>query len=537
MAVAGSAVGLGNFLRFPVQAIQNGGGAFLLPYLLCFLLLGIPLLWVEWAMGRYAGGLGKHSPAFVFQVLDPKRKGWAFAGALGIFINLVVAAYYCYIESWTLMYSFLCLKGHFTGQSLEQVNTWFIQYTSAEGQWLWVSVGMFLLTVVLNAFVLGQGLSRGIERVSLIGMPLLILLAIGLAIKGITLTAGQDGALFDGIVGLNFLWEPRLDALADPNVWLAAAGQIFFTTAVGMGIIHSYASYMKPKQDIALSAMSAGWMNEFVEVVLGSSILIPISVGYLGIEAVKAATATGGLGLAFKTMPYLFTQWGPVLGALAGFSFFFLLFFAGITSSMAMGTPWMSFMTDEYDWSRTKGAISFALITIALGLPCIIYFNEGWLDEFDYWAGTVSLVVFGFIEAVLFSWVFGLKRGWAEITDGAAITIPAFFKPIIQYVLPSLLLVLLLASLIGPVKGQWQEAFSSLFSGNGWPLSPQSLLGRILGLDLDQALASAHDDAQRYKLMQNAQITSYARYTLVVVLFVLWNLVYKAQQKPHNQSA
>jgi SNF family Na+-dependent transporter len=193
---------------------------------------------------------------------------------------------------------------------------------------------------------------------------------------------------------------------------------------------------VRRKDDIALNAMSAGWMNEFVEVVLGAAIIIPISIGYLGIEKVVELTRTGGLGLGFKTLPYLFTQWGPLLAAIAGICWFGLLFFAGITSSLAMGTPVMGFLKDEFGWKHRQAAWFFGAVVLVLGLPCVIWFNQGVFDEYDYWAGTVSLVVFALFEIILFAWVFGMERGWEEINHGADIKVPRFFRYIIQYVTP-----------------------------------------------------------------------------------------------------
>jgi SNF family Na+-dependent transporter len=182
--------------------------------------------------------------------------------------------------------------------------------------------------------------------------------------------------------------------------------------------------------------MSAGWMNEFVEVVIGSCILIPIGIGYLGIDKVVEMTKTGGLGFGFQTMPYLFQQWGGVFSIIAGVFFFGLLFFAGITSSLAMGTPCMGFMQDEFGWSRQKAAWAFGATILILGLPTVLYFNEGVFDEYDYWAGDVSLVIFAFFEIILFAWVFGMKRGWDEINEGSDIKIPSFMKLIIQFISP-----------------------------------------------------------------------------------------------------
>ena len=188
-------------------------------------------------------------------------------------------------------------------------------------------------------------------------------------------------------------------------------------------------------------------MNEFVEVVLGSSILIPIAIGYLGVDRVVELTQSGGLGLGFKTLPYLFTQWGPLMGAVAGICWFGLLFFAGITSSLAMGTPVMAFLRDEFGWKRGQSAWAFGLIVLVLGAPTVFFFNEGVFDEYDYWAGTVSLVVFAFFEVILFAWVFGMDRGWKEINEGADMRIPVFFRWVIQYITPAILFAVLMASI------------------------------------------------------------------------------------------
>ncbi len=452
LAMAGNAVGLGNFLRFPVQAIQNGGGAFIIPYLVCFLLMGIPLLWVEWAMGRFGGRNGHHSTPFILHQMDPRRTLWKYIGVFGIFTNIAVAAYYCYLESWTLSYMWHSIAGTFQGQTAEQVSAFFGNYvdvTTTTTGIPYEAIVFWLICLLLNTWILAQGLSGGVEKVAKIGMPLLILFGVFLAYMGITLVAGEHGAINAGTVGLNFLWTPDYNSIWSAKVWLAAAGQIFFTLSVGMGSIHCYASYVKKKDDIALNAMSAGWMNEFVEVVLGSAIIIPISIGYLGIDRVVELTQSGGLGLGFKTLPYLFTQWGPVLGAVAGVCWFGLLFFAGITSSLAMGTPVMGFLEDEFGWKRKPAAWMFGLIILVLGLPTVIFFNQGVFDEYDYWAGTVSLVVFALFEIILFAWVFGMEKGWSEINAGSDIKVPIVFRYVIQYVTPLFLGFVFVASLPG----------------------------------------------------------------------------------------
>lgn len=436
LAMAGNAVGLGNFLRFPVQAIENGGGAFIIPYLVCFLVMGIPLLFVEWSVGRFGGRSGNHSTPFILDAMD-KRKFWKYIGVFGIFTNIAVAAYYCYLESWTLSYVYHSIAGTFNGETQAQVATYFGNYLSFDS---FENVIFWVLCLLLNTWILSKGLSGGVEKAAKIGMPLLLLFGAFLAYRAVTIEAGTDGAIFNGTEGLNFLWTPNYSTIWDAKVWLAAAGQIFFTLSIGMGSIQCYASYLKSKDDVALNAMSAGWMNGFVEVVLGSSIIIPIAVGYLGIDGLRELLSEGGgLGLGFKTLPYLFEQWGGVIGTVAGIAWFGLLFFAGITSSLAMGTPVMGFLQDEFGWKQKSSAWTFGLIVLILGLPTVLFFHYGVFDEYDFWAGTVSLVIFAFIEIILYAWIFGMDKGWKEIQLGADLRVPIVFKFIIKYVTPLLL--------------------------------------------------------------------------------------------------
>ena len=185
-----------------------------------------------------------------------------------------------------------------------------------------------------------------------------------------------------------------------------------------------------------------------MEVVLGGAIVIPITVGYFGVDGmIELVNKAGGLGLGFRTLPYLFQQWGPILAVLAGVMWFGLLFFAGITSSLAMGTPIMGFMRDEFGWKRENSAWLFGALILILGLPTVVFFNYGVFDEYDYWAGTVSLVIFALFETILFAWIFGINRGWKEITMGADIKVPIVFKYVIKYVTPVILGAVFIGSL------------------------------------------------------------------------------------------
>ncbi|KAF0127976.1 MAG: sodium:neurotransmitter symporter [Bacteroidetes bacterium] len=502
-AMAGNAVGLGNFLRFPVQAIQNGGGAFIIPYLVSFLLMGIPLLLVEWSIGRFGGSFGHHATPFQLHRLN-KMKIWKYVGVFGLFTNIAVASYYCYLESWTITWVFHGFMRTFEGMTSLEVATYFDNYVSLDHTGIPIVVWIF--TLILNTWILSRGLEGGVEKVAKIGMPLLILFGIFLAVKAFLIKAGNEGAIFDASEGLNFLWTPDFSTIWSAKVWLAAAGQIFFTLSLGMGSIHCYSSYVSRKDDIALNAMSAGWMNEFVEVVLGSAILIPISVGYLGIENVIALTTQGGLGLGFKTLPFLFEQWGPLMASLAGLFWFGLLFFAGITSSLAMGTPVMGFFMDEFNWKRKNAAWFFGLLIFIFGFPTVIFFKYGVFDEFDYWAGTVALVFFALFEIILFAWIFGIDKGWQEIKTGADIRLPELLKYVIKYVTPIFLLVVF----IGSLPGIWDK------------LTNKALYSQLVGLS---------DPAMIHEVEKTIYFVNASRLLLLLLFVGISFVVYKAYKK------
>jgi neurotransmitter:Na+ symporter, NSS family len=502
LAMAGNAVGLGNFLRFPAQAIQNGGGSFIIPYLVCFLLMGIPLLFVEWSSGRFGGRHGHHSTPFILDTMD-KRKFWKYIGVFGIFTNVAVAAYYCYLESWTLSYVWQSITGTFSDMNQEQVAGFFGDYVSLNS---YEPIIFWVICLVLNTWILSKGLSGGVEKAAKIGMPLLLIFGAYLAYEAITIKEGVNGAINPGTAGLNFLWTPDFESIWSVKVWLAAAGQVFFTLSLGMGSIQCYASYLKKRDDVALNAMSAGWMNGFVEIVLGSSVLIPIAVGYLGVDQVMEMTKSGGLGLGFMTLPYLFSQWGDIVSVLAGIAWFGLLFFAGITSSLAMGTPLMGFLQDEFGWKRGNSAIAFGLIVFALGLPTVLFFNYGVFDEYDYWAGTVSLVVFALFEIILFAWVFGMDKGWKEINMGADIKVPVIFKFIIKYITPLLLLFVFVMS----VPDIW---------------------AKITNVDINAAIAQATDQSAIDELNKKKLFVNFSRAGLLLIWLAIAYMVYYAYNK------
>jgi neurotransmitter:Na+ symporter, NSS family len=446
LAVAGNAVGLGNFLRFPVQAAQNGGGAFMIPYFIFFLILGIPLMWIEWGIGRNGGRYRHGSAPGMFDVIWKNRVAKYF-GALGLFISMTILIYYTYIESWTLGYSFFSISQlYFDQTTAESMKSFLYSYqgreVSSHFTSIWPAYILMLITFALNFWVLYKGISKGIEKLAKIAMPLLLIFAAVLAVRIITLGTPDPSVPENSVwAGFGFIWNPDLSLLGDPKIWLAAAGQIFFTLSVGMGTIHAYASYLKPKDDIALSGLTTASTNGFAEVVLGASIAIPVAVAFFGLDATRAFAAGGSFDLGFVSMPLIFQR--LPLGEFFGFLWFLLLFFAGITSSVAMGQPVVAFLEDEFGMNRKK-AVAVLAATVLIGVQFVVFYLKfGFLDEMDYWAGTFGLVVFAFVETVLFMWVFGADKAWREMNEGGDFQIPKIFYYIMKYVTPLVLFVIM----------------------------------------------------------------------------------------------
>lgn len=436
LAMAGNAVGFGNFLRFPVQAVSNGGGAFMIPYFIALLFLGIPLMWVEWSLGRLGGSRGHGTAPGMFEMIWKSRAAKYF-GLLGVALPLFVVIYYVYIESWTLAYSFYSAFGAFNGMAPDQIQGFFVNLLDSKPIYFF-----FALTLLLNLFVMSRGIAGGIEKLAKIALPTLFLFAIVLVVR-VLLLGTPDPAFPERSVvnGLAFLWNPDFSKLSDTGVWLAAAGQVFFTLSLGFGVISCYASYLKRKQDIVLSGLTTAATNEFAEVILGGSLAIPLAFAFLGGAAVTSIAGGGAFSLAFVTMPMIFQQM-PFSQILSTF-WFLLLFFAGITSSVALAQAAIAFMEDEFGWSREK-AVSRVWLLIFFGANLVL-FGKGVIDEIDFWAGTVGIAAFALIEVVLFVWVFGPKKAWSEINLGGDIRLPNFIYYILAYITPVYLAVLLVA--------------------------------------------------------------------------------------------
>jgi len=446
LAVAGSAVGLGNFLRFPAKATLNGGGAFMIPYFIAFLLLGIPLMWVEWTLGRMGGAHGEGTAPGIFNHIS-RRPIFRYLGTIGILGPFVILIYYMYVESWSLAYAWFSFTGKlFQAPDQSMMKAFLSGYQGLEQNQFFSSLGpayvFFLITFLLNFYFIYKGVQGGIEMLSKIGMPILVVIGIALAARVLMLgTPDPTHPELSVKNALGFVWNPDFSKLTDAKVWLEAAGQIFFTLSVGIGVILTYASYLKRNDDVTLSGLSAAATNEFCEVILGGSIVIPAAFVFFGAAGALSIAQSGTFNIGFVSMPLIFDKLP------AGFLFsglwFILLFLAGITSSVSLIQPAIAFLEDEFKMSRRKSTVVLGLVAFLACQPVIFFLAHGFLDELDFWGGTFFLVVFATIEIFLFVVVYGMDRGWKEMHVGARIKIPSFYKVVIKYITPAYLLIML----------------------------------------------------------------------------------------------
>ncbi len=454
LAMAGNAIGLGNFLRFPVQAASNGGGAFMIPYFIALLLLGIPMMWVEWSIGRFGGVRGHGTTPGMFAVMwkHPVAK---YLGFLGIMTPFTILVYYVFIESWCMAFSWFSLSGRYFGDSSREAMGQFLRgfqgvESTAEFPTVLTALLFLALTLAINYICLYRGISKGIEVLAKIGMPILFVFGIALAVRVLTMgapvPAHPDWSVANGLA---FIWNPDLSRLGSASVWLAAAGQIFFTLSLGQGTLCMYASYLREQDDLTLNGLSTSSTNEFAEVVLGGTIAIPVAVAFFGLAETQVIAKHGAYDLGFQAMPVIFQQlpFGHIFGGM----WFGLLFIAGITTSVALAQPAIAFLEDEFGWGRHRAVNTVLGVAAASTLLVVVFLRHGFLDELDFWAGTFLLVILTALEIILFAWIFGIDKSWDELHRGADLRVPTAYKFIIKYITPAYILVLL-------AVWTWQQA-------------------------------------------------------------------------------
>lgn len=504
LAVSGSAVGLGNFLRFPGQAAQYGGGAFMLAYFVAFLIIGLPICWAEWAMGRHAGQRGFNSCPGIFACITRNPMG-KYLGVIGVVIPVIIYMYYVYIEAWCLGYAVNFLRGEMHFENAADAGAFWGDFIGVHENGHAIGfgvkqVGIYLfIAFALNFYLIYRGLSRGIELFCKYAMPTLMVLALIVLVRVITLPPDAIDTNNNVNNGLGYMWNPNKTVLAEkvvgddgvakwmdstelvgekaiaagiakaeaeperfkiyehtafqqlhnPQLWLAAAGQIFFSLSVGFGIIMTYASYLRQHDDIVLSGLAATSTNEFCEVALGGLITIPAGFAFLGVAGVAGQ---GTFDLGFKVLPMVFSTMPA--GQFFGFLFFFLLFLAAVTSSLSMVQPGIAFLEETLGTHRRQSVAVLGLIT-AFGTGFVVYFSEGvkGLDTLDFWVGTFLIFVLATIQIIVFGWVMGLDKGMEEAHKGAALKIPYFFRFVMKYVCPLFLLTIFVMWVMQNVLG------------------------------------------------------------------------------------
>ena len=491
LAVAGSAVGLGNFLRFPGQAAQNGGGAFMLPYFVSLLLLGIPLCWAEWTMGRLGGLRGFNSAPGIYRSIAKSRFAMYF-GAAALLLPLVVYMYYVLIEAWCLCYALQYLTGDLLSGGGGRIDViaaevsrndpslgehgalstaygqFFAEFAGqnedgfalggGNSSWLWV----IFFTFAVNFVLIYRGISKGIEKFCRVAMPLMVVLALIILARVLTLGTPDPVNNPEGSVlnGLGFMWNPDATKLLDPQTWLAASGQVFFSLSVGFGIIINYSSYLRRNDDVVLSGLTSSSMNEFFEVCLGGMITLPAAFIFLG----AAAGSQGTFGLGFVALPNVFALMPG--GQIFGFLWFFMLFLAAVTSSVSMLQPIIAFFEEGFGLKRHASVAILGLLS-AMGTFFVLFFSKGLtaLDTFDFWVGTFLIYVLAMFQAILYGWILGIERGEEEAHQGAHIRIPKLVQYLLKYVTPVYLIVIFAAFCYSKMPGYIQAVSENRVAG------------------------------------------------------------------------
>jgi SNF family Na+-dependent transporter len=465
--------------------------------------------------------------------------------------------YYVVIEAWCLGYAVNFLTGGLKFDSVEGAKEFFGRFIGIESDGIAVGfrfdqVGDYLIVVfLLNFLLIYRGISKGIEWFCTWAMPALLVLALVVLVRVLTLGAPVAGAPENNVVnGLGFMWNPGktvverledgrwkperevvgataieaarrevegngamrvreigvIEQLKKPQLWLAAAGQIFFSLSVGFGVILTYASYLSKKDDVVLSGFSATSANEFFEVGLGGLITLPAAFAFLGVAGVAGM---GTFALGFNVLPLVFAK--MPFGAAFGFAFFFLLFLAAITSSISMLQPGIAFLEEALDIGRRQSVAILGAIT-AGGAAFVVYFSKDLkaLDTLDFWVGTFLIFVLATVQIVIFSWVYGVRRGIEQAEVGAAVRIPKIFIPVMKVATPLFLITIfalwVLVNVFGVNFGGGEPEFSSYVRDLFIEPDPVAWMsvGLVLGFGAFVALLVSQAKAYRRPIKEDA---------------------------------
>ena len=409
LASIGAAVGIGNIWRFPYMVGINGGGAFLIPYLIGVLVFSLPLMMLELDTGRQFRG----SVVTCFRRLNPRLK---LAGVLPVLVSLGVGGYYFVITGWSLAHFLFSFTGYVPFQD----------FVSGP-----LPLVFFLVTLGISAAVVSRGIKGGIERMSMILMPLFAVLLVMLAMYSVTLPGAGEG--------LAFYLTPDFSYLLNPTIWVLGIVQAFFSLAVGYGILITYSSYLDHKTDVRKYALGIAGADTLIALV-GGLLVFPI-VFTFGLDP------AAGSGLTFMSLPLVF-QTIP-LGFLVGAAFFLLLFVAGLTSAVGFFEVGTTSLVDELSWSRRKATLGAAMIMLLIGIPSSLTFwgaglsvlGKPLIESLDIFFGGM-LLVSASVMALAFTW----KRKPGIFSGSGILKKVVMFH--IKYVIPVSLVIALIFTLV-----------------------------------------------------------------------------------------
>ena len=445
LAAAGSAIGLGNIWRFPYLAAKDGGGLFLVVYLVLALTFGFTLLITEVSIGRKT----KQSCLTAYGTLN-KKSGW-----IGVFASLVpflILPYYCIIGGWVLKYATVFMTG---GGKQAASDGYFGGFITSYAQ----PIIFNLIFLLATAFIIYRGVNKGIEAISKILMPILLVIVVGIAIFSLTIK-GNDGRT--DLQGLKVLLVPDVSGMGVKDffmVVLDAMGQLFYSISVAMGIMVTYGSYFKNESNLVRSVNQIEFFDTLVAFLAGVMIIPPV-FAFLGKEQMQE---TAGPSLMFVALPQVFKEMG-FIGNIVGTVFFIMVLFAALTSCMSILEAVVSGLMDKFGWSRKKATIiETAVATVISIIICLgynlFYFetrlpntSEGGsaqlLDIFDYLSNNIFMPIVAIGTCILIGWIVKPKTVIDEATrNGERFGRRKLYIVMIKYVTPVLLFVLLLGSL------------------------------------------------------------------------------------------
>lgn len=449
LAAAGSAVGLGNIWRFPYLAAKDGGGLFLLVYLILALTFGFALLTTDVSIGR----LTRQGPLTAYSKV---KKGWGFLGFLGCLVPAIIMPYYCAIGGWVFKYFTVYLTGQGEAAAQDGYFTTFITSTTEPI----ITLLVFFFAV---SFIIFLGVNKGIESMSKVLMPILLILVIGIAVFSLTISyTDADGVTRTGLQGLKILVLPDFEGLTVSkffNVLVDAMGQLFFSLSVAMGIMVAYGSYVPDETNLKKSINQIEIFDTGVAFLAGVMI-IPAVFTFSG----RAGMEASGPSLMFVSLPKVFAEMGKV-GNIVGLLFFAMVLFAAITSAISIMEAVVSSFIDAFHMSRTKATIIEGVIALVVGIIVCLGYNKFYfelnlpngsvaqiLDVLDYLSNNVLMPLVAIFTCILIGWVAKPKTIIDEVEKGGVkMGRKGLYVVMIKFIAPILLLILFVKS-VGIIK-------------------------------------------------------------------------------------